>query len=69
MKRKKLFYIKERDNPQLKTYYVACGALSKAAAKRMEKPLYGDVVMYGYDTEEAYKTKLAELRANGRRVQ
>lgn len=69
MKRKKLFYIKERYNPQLGTYYGACGPMSKSAAKRMEKPLYGENFMHGFDTEEAYNARLSELRANGERVQ
>jgi hypothetical protein len=66
--RPKLWWIKERHNPQLGVYYSAMGQLSKAAAKRYEKPLYGDDYMLGFDSEEAYNAKLAELRLHSRVV-
>lgn len=65
----KKYYIKARHNPQLGTYYVACGQMSKTAAKKEEKPLYGDNTMIGFDTESEYKAKLSELRENGEKVQ
>jgi len=65
----KKWYIKERHNPQLGMYYVAMGQMSKANAKRYEKPLYGDNVMLAFDTEEAYQDRLAELEASGETVQ
>lgn len=64
----KLFYIKERYNPQLGTYYSACGQLSKAEAKRYERPAYGDNVMHGFPTEADCQKRLAELKAKGERV-
>jgi hypothetical protein len=59
---KKKFWIKERYNPQLGVYYVPCGQLSKAAAKRKEHALYGDNIMLEFDTEDEYNAKVEELR-------
>lgn len=64
----KKYYIKERDNPQLGTYFVACGQMFKAQARRYENPLYGSNVMHGFDTKEAYEKRLAELREQGESV-
>lgn len=69
MKRQKRFWIKERHNPQLGVYFVACGQMSNAEAKRTEKSLYGDNYMLGFDTEAEYKAKLAELKRSGKSVQ
>ena len=69
MRNKKPFWIKERYNPQLGTYYVACGQLSKAAAKRKERSLYGENVMHSFDSEDAYKARIRELRKKGAEVQ
>lgn len=66
----KLFYIKERFNPQLGTYYVRLGQMSKAAAKRIEgKSLYGSNIVHGFETEQDYNAKVAELRSKGESVQ
>lgn len=64
----KLWYIKQRWNPQLGTYHTACGQLPKAAARRMERSLYGDNVMIPFETEIAYNARLDELRKSGERV-
>lgn len=64
----KKFYIKKRYNPQLGTYYVACGQLSKTAAKRYESPIYGSNIMLAFDTKEDYKKSIAELEKKGIRV-
>ncbi len=69
MKAPRKFWIKERSNPQLGTYYVPMGQLSKAAALRYEKSLYGSNYMHGYDTEEEYRKQLQELKNQGRYVQ
>lgn len=69
MKIPKKYYIKERQNPQLGTYYVACGLLSKTAAKRKESGLYGFNIMHPFETEEAYNARLTELREAGESVQ
>ncbi len=69
MKYPKKWYIKQRDNPQLGTYYVACGQLSKAAARRQEGSLYGFNLMRPYETYQQYEKALADLKANGERIQ
>lgn len=63
------FWIKERHNPQTGIYYVACGQLSKTAAKKKESSLYGSNVMLRFETEAEYQAKLAELKKNGESVQ
>lgn len=65
----KKFYIKERRNPQIGVYYVACGQLTKAKAKQAERSIYGDNFMLAFDTESAYLDCLSELRASGKHVQ
>ena len=64
----KSFWIKERQNPQLGTYYTACGQMTKTVAKKCEQSIYGHNQMHRFDTEASYLTKLAELRAAGERV-
>lgn len=63
------FWIKERHNPQLGTYWVACGKMSKADARKCERPLYGFNIMHAFDSEEAYNARLDELRKAKERVQ
>jgi len=49
------WWIKERDNPQFKKpYFVACGKITVAEAKKMEEPLYGRNYMHRFETEEEY---------------
>lgn len=67
--RKMKYWIKQRFNPQLGVYYVACGQRTKTEAKAAERSLYGSNVMLPYDTEEAYNARLKELRDAGERVQ
>jgi len=62
------WWIKERYNPQIGTYFVACGQLSKTAARMKERSLYGDNNMHSFETEEAYTKRLEHLRATGERV-
>lgn len=68
MKRVKPFWIKQRYNPQLGTYYVPEGQMSKTAAKRYERPLYGDACMHRYETKSDYNTALDKLRKDGEKV-
>lgn len=68
-KRQKLWWIKERQNPQTGTYYVACGLLSNTAAKRMEKPIYGSNHMHAYDSEAEYYRDLERFKNAGFTVQ
>jgi hypothetical protein len=63
------YWIKERHNPQLGCYYVGLGQLSKTAARKYERPLYGENIMHSFDTESAYQARLDELRAAGESVQ
>lgn len=65
----KKYYLKERVNPQLGTYYVRCGQMSKTAAKRAEVSAYGINYMHGFDTEAEYLARIAELKASGEGVQ
>lgn len=66
---KKYFYIKERNNPQLKEpYYVPCGQLTKAEAKAKEESVYGFNIMMKYPSEQEYRDKLKELKDNGFRI-
>ena len=62
------YYIKERHNPQIGVYYSPQGQLSKAEAKRFERPVYGDNIMHAFSTEAEYKARIAELQAKGDRV-
>jgi len=64
----KHFWIKERHNPQLGVYYVACGQLTKVEARKQEKPIYGDNVMHEFETQRAYELRLAELRKEGHKI-
>ena len=68
-KREKKFWIKERHNPQIGVYYVACGQLSKAEAMGKTKTLYGTNLMHSFDTSAAYEARLAELYKSGAHVQ
>ena len=58
----KLWYIGWRSNPQLKNggYWKKFGQLTKAEAKKWEKPGYGDMSLTGYETEEEYNKALEE---------
>jgi hypothetical protein len=67
--RSKPYWIKERDNPQLGVYYVACGQLGVREAARMTQSLYGSNKMLRFDTEVEYLSKLNELRGAGKTVQ
>jgi len=62
------FWIKERHNPQLGIYYVACGKMFKREARANERPLYGDNVMIPFDTKEEYEAELDRLERAGERV-
>lgn len=63
------FYIKERHNPQLGTYFVGCGKLLVKHAKKMESSLYGFNTMHRYESEQEYNFRLEELIDAGERVQ
>lgn len=64
------FWIKERNNPQVGTYYVREGQLSKReAAKIVSGTLYGSNRMIPFDTEAEYQAHIEYLKENGERVQ
>jgi len=64
--KKKLFYLKERHNPQFKKpYYVREGQLSKTEVKKKENSLYGDNYMLSYNTRKEYNDAIEKLKANG----
>lgn len=66
MKRELSWWILERHNPQLdKPYYIACGQISKTAAKRKENTLYGMNVMRQYKDEKAYRDEIDCLKSKG----
>jgi hypothetical protein len=62
------WWIKERHNPQLGTYYVPRGQMTVKAAKMCEVSAYGSNFMQRYETEALYKAALAKLKKDGERV-
>lgn len=62
------YWIKERHNPQLGVYFVACGQMHAKAAKRNELQLYGSNIMHQFDTPAEYEARLQELVERGERV-
>ncbi len=68
-KRQYPWWIKQRNNPQLGTYYVPCGQMSKTAAKGYEdSSLYGYNTMIPFDSEKKYQDELTKLRNSGNKV-
>lgn len=59
------YWIKERNNPQLETYYIACGRMTKRDAKKLENAKYGYNTMHSYETKEDYQMKIASLKSFG----
>ena len=64
----KYYWIKERHNPQLGTYYTAYGRLPFKEAMAHEKSIYGSNTMHKYATEDEYLNALVALRDRGERV-
>ena len=62
------WYLMERDNPQLGTYWVKKGPFTRADAPGKSKSVYGGSTYHVFDTEEEYDAKIAELKASGERV-
>lgn len=63
---KGLFYIGERQNPQLKkSYFIAYGILSKKEARKKEDTAYGSIWMTAYNDKESYNDAIEKLRADG----
>ena len=61
----RFFWLKERVNPQLGTYYVKCGKITAREAKTMENSLYGDNYMHKFKTIDEYESKISELKDKG----
>ena len=68
MRGQKKWWVKERQNPQLGTYYVPYGQLSKRDAAARERSLYGYNVMWPFATEAEYRKRIAELKKSGENV-
>lgn len=62
------WWIKERDNPQLGTYWVPMGKISQKEAREHGKALYGYNTMHSFDSLEAYEEKLRQLKKSGERI-
>lgn len=62
------YWLKQRCNPQLGTYYVKCGQLTQKAAKQMEKSSYGDNYMLSFSSLEVYQAEIDKLTKNGEKV-
>jgi len=61
------YWIKERHNPQLRTYYTPMGQMTVAEARKIEDgTLYGDNVMLRFKTEGEYLSKLEEIKQASR---
>lgn len=66
MQEKEMFYIGQRNNPQLKApYYKAFGKLSKKDAKTKEQTAYGSMYLTGYSTEAEYLAAIEQLKQSG----
>ena len=64
------YYIKQRYNPQLGTYYIKYGQITKEEAKNAEdRCVYGSNKMLKFNTEKEYLSKIDELKKSGESVQ
>lgn len=68
MAKNQLYYIGERCNPQLATYYRAYGQLPKNQVKKKEDCAYGTMTLTSYETKDLYEAKLKELSEGGARI-
>ncbi len=65
-----MFYIGQRNNPQLQTsYYKAFGKLTKKDAKAKEQCAYGSMYLTAYKTEQEYNDAIAQMKQDGKRFQ
>ena len=66
---KKYYWIKERQNPQTGTYYVACNNnYTVKEARKAEKPRYGTNTMHKFNNEADYTEELTRLQKTGKKV-
>lgn len=61
----KKYYIKERNNPQIGVYYIACGQLTAKEAKTKESSLYGFNFMHSFNTDKEYLAEINRLQNDG----
>lgn len=62
------YWIKERENPQTGTYFVAMGQMETEAALDHEKTIYGKNTMHRFLTEAEYEGRLKQLEKQNERV-
>jgi len=63
------YWIKQRENPQLGTYYVPCGQMSHKAAKQKERgSIYGSNLMLLFNSQAEYNAEIEALKKRGERV-
>ena len=65
------FWIKERYNPQLGTYYVPMGQMSERKAKKMgsnRSTLYGHNELHSFSNKEEYDSYIQKLRESGEKI-
>ncbi len=66
MKKPLYFWIKDKRNPPLKTYFRVMGQLTKAHARKLEAIHFmGDNIMLPFKTEAAMNKFLAAKKAEG----
>ena len=65
----KYYWLRERHNPQLGTYYVAHGKITLQEAREYAIPLYGTNKMHKFRTKEAYEAEIEMLKSQGKRVE
>jgi len=64
----KYYWIKERYNPQLGTYYSFLGNISVKEALQWEKTLYGLNFMHKFETKDKYDSEIEKLRSSGAKI-
>ena len=55
------YWIKERQNPQLRVHFYAMGMLEHSDAMKHENTLYGVNIMHHYRTKKAYLDQCRKL--------
>ena len=66
MKKPLKFYIRQRYNPQVGTFFVPSGQLTYAEARHAEtRCIYGANKMLSFITKKDYEAAIAVLRAEG----
>lgn len=64
-----MYYIKERHNPQIGSYYIALGKMTAKAAKKAEQGGgYGTNYMHKFRTRAEYEAEIQSLVEDGQRV-